>query len=228
MANLSVKTKPRILPPAPLTFALEDSHGAGNIVCGVDEVGRGPLAGPVTACCVYVPPSVRGMGFWQIVTDSKKLSAKKRALLAAEIKSHCVYGLAEASPEEIDMLNIHHATLLAMKRAYAGLRDHISTKTGGKPAYAYIDGKFTPQLDCKAEAMIKGDSRSLSIAAASIVAKVTRDEYMTALAAEFPHYSWESNAGYGTAAHLAGIKNFGITPHHRRSFAPVRSVLESA
>ena len=206
----------------PLGFTLEEQHN--HALCGIDEVGRGPLAGVVLSFCVHIPHEHIDKPFWHEVTDSKKLSLKKREHLFEAIKDHSHYGIAIASPEEIDELNIHHATLLAMKRAYHNMRD----KFGTKPAFAMIDGRFTPSLECNSAAITKGDSKCLSIAAASILAKVTRDRMMTKLAIEHPHYGWERNAGYGTPQHLNGIKKFGVTAHHRRSFAPVRDALESA
>lgn len=207
-------------PPALLDFTLEAEHDFA--LCGIDEVGRGPLAGPVMACCVHIPHDVHNMDFWRIVTDSKKLTAKKRDVLYEHIREQCHYGIAEASAEEIDTVNIHHATLLAMKRAYHNMRDGFGTT----PEHALIDGRFVPKIDCPAMAIKKGDSKCLSIAAASIIAKVTRDRLMTTLANENPGYGWERNAGYGTPEHLAGLKKNGVTKHHRRSFAPVRNVVK--
>ena len=184
-------------------------------VCGIDEVGRGPLAGPVVAACVFIPEDAKTLGFWDLVTDSKKLSAKKRELLYPQITACCAYSIAEITPEEIDSLNIHHATLKAMKQAYETIEianDHM----------ALIDGKFVPQITCPAQNVIKGDSKSLSIAAASIIAKVHRDKIMATLHEDHPHYGWDRNAGYGTAQHLEGIRQHGITPHHRKSFAPCK------
>ncbi len=184
-------------------------------VCGIDEVGRGPLAGPVVAACVFIPDGAKTLPFWGIVTDSKKLSAKKREMLYGDITKHCVYAVSEISPQEIDDLNIHHATLKAMKMSYESMEvtnDHI----------ALIDGKFVPDITCAAHNVVKGDSKSLSIAAASIVAKVHRDRLMQELHKTFPHYGWARNAGYGTAEHMEGIRTHGITPHHRKSFAPCK------
>lgn len=185
-------------------------------VCGIDEVGRGPLAGPVVTACAFIPQEKLRHPIWKDVTDSKKLSPQKRDYLFEIIKYQCVYAVAEASAEEIDNLNIHHATLLAMKRAYEGMCSQIQV------SLALIDGKFAPSLPCKAQTVIKGDAQSLSIAAASILAKVTRDRHMARLHEEFPHYHWHTNAGYGTPDHLDGIARHGITPHHRKSFAPCR------
>lgn len=188
----------------------------GVPVCGIDEVGRGPLAGPVVTACAYIPPEKLVHPVWKDVNDSKKLTPQKRDYLFEIIRHQCVYHVAEASAEEIDTINIHHATLLAMKRAYEGV--HGKTVI----SLALIDGKFAPSLPCKAQTVIKGDATSLSIAAASIIAKVTRDRYMRTLHAEFPHYGWATNAGYGTAEHMDGIARHGITPHHRKSFAPCK------
>lgn len=187
----------------------------GIPVCGIDEVGRGPLAGPVVAACAYIPADCLSHPVWAEVTDSKKLTTRKREYLYPLIAERCSFAIAEASAEEIDSLNIHHATLLAMRRAYDGLRSQIVDTH-----MALVDGKFTPKLPCPAQAVVKGDSLSLSIAAASVLAKVTRDRLMVCLHEAFPQYGWANNAGYGTAEHMAGIENFGITPHHRKSFAP--------
>jgi ribonuclease HII len=209
----------------------------GVPVCGIDEVGRGPLAGPVVAACVHIPPEHVRHPVWRDVTDSKKLSAQKREFLFELITQRCLYSVAEASVEEIDSLNIHHATLLAMRRAYDAIhnklpplsprkrgettKDLIRGSEGGE-FLALIDGKFAPELPCRTQTIIKGDATSLSIAAASILAKVTRDRMMAKLDKEFPYHGWAGNAGYGTPEHLNGIAKHGITPHHRRSFAPCR------
>lgn len=188
----------------------------GVPVCGIDEVGRGPLAGPVVTACAFIPAEKQAHPVWADVMDSKKLTPAKRDYLFEIIKGQCVYAIAEASPEEIDTLNIHHATLLAMKRAYQGVHGQASV------SLALIDGKFAPSLPCKTQTVIKGDNLSLSIAAASIIAKVTRDRYMATLHEKFPHYGWLTNAGYGTEEHMTGIARHGITPHHRKSFAPCK------
>ena len=192
-----------------------DSQFDGPL-CGIDEVGRGPLAGPVTSACLMIKPESEDNPLWQTITDSKKLTAKKREALFEFIIENSWHGIAELSPTEIDRLNIHHATLEAMKQAY----EVMMTKGCPEPTVALVDGKFPPNLPCKTQTVIKGDSLSISIGAASIVAKVTRDRQMTALHNDYPHYAWDSNAGYGTKAHLAGIEAHGITPHHRLSFAP--------
>lgn len=212
----------------------------GVPVCGIDEVGRGPLAGPVVAACVYIPPETLDNPLWSEITDSKKISAIKREKLFEPLKKLCVYGLAEASCQEIDELNIHHATLLVMKRAFVSMVSfRRSEAIGGifslddclrsldyarDDMMALIDGKFTPKLPCQTQAVIKGDSLSLSIGAASILAKVTRDRLMAKLHLDHPHYGWDTNAGYGTKTHMEGLETHGITPHHRLSFAPCVAV----
>jgi ribonuclease HII len=194
----------------------------GMRLCGIDEVGRGPLAGPVVTACVFIPEEHLSHAVWREVNDSKKLTHNKRDYLFDLIRERCVYAVAEASVEEVDSLNIHHATLLAMKRAC----ESVQAKT--EISLALIDGKFAPKIACQTRTVVKGDATSLSIAAASILAKVTRDRYMAKLHEEFPHYGWAANAGYGTPEHMEGIRLHGITPHHRRSFAPCREALEEA
>lgn len=189
-------------------------------VCGIDEVGRGPLAGPVVSACVHIPEENLENPIWQEITDSKKISAIKREKLFEPIKMLCIYGIAEATAQEIDKLNIHHATLLAMKRAYEAMPF--------EPKTALIDGKFAPDLSCRTQTVIKGDSLSLTIGAASILAKVTRDRLMTKLHADHPHYAWDRNAGYGTKAHMEGLESHGLTPFHRLSFAPCARLKDSA
>jgi len=184
-------------------------------VCGIDEVGRGPLVGPVVSACVSIPPENLDNAIWLQITDSKKISTVRREKLFEPIKKLCMFGIAEASPQEIDDLNIHHATLLAMKRAY---NDMLSN--GVKIETALVDGKFAPDIPCSIQTVIKGDSLSLCIGAASIIAKVTRDRMMAGLAQEYPYYAWEKNSGYGTKAHMEGLQQHGLTPYHRLSFAP--------
>lgn len=189
------------------------ARGAHRIA-GVDEVGRGPLAGPVTAAAVVLSPGHIPDG----LRDSKALTAKRRAALADEIMTCAQVSIAHASVEEIDRLNILQATYLAMRRALAGLP--------AAPDHALIDGnRLPPDLPCGADCVVKGDARCLSIAAASIVAKVARDAIMVDLAQQHPGYGWETNAGYGSKAHLEALRNLGVTPHHRRSFKPVHNIL---
>jgi ribonuclease HII len=193
-----------------------------EFVCGLDEVGRAPLAGPVVAACVFVFPEKRNHGVWRDVKDSKALTKKRREDLCPQIKEHVAWAIAEASAREIENINIIQATFLAMKRAYLAMcRDFdLTIKT------ALIDGNLAPALPCATQAIVKGDSKSVSIAAASILAKVYRDNLMADLAREHNHYGWERNVGYPTAEHMAAIDKHGITDHHRRSFAPVRNFME--
>jgi ribonuclease HII len=188
----------------------------GMPLCGIDEVGRGPLAGPVTSACVMIKPDSLENPLWQTITDSKKLTAKKREMLHDFIMENAWVGLAELPPQDIDRLNIHHATLAAMKKAY----EAMYATCPQAPQLALIDGKFSPALPCKTQTVVKGDSLSISIGAASIIAKVTRDRQMAALHDKYPHYGWNSNAGYGTKVHMEGLERHGVTPHHRLSFAP--------
>jgi ribonuclease HII len=200
-------------------FALEDSHGA--FVCGIDEAGRAPLAGPVSAACVFVFPETRKLKFWKEVDDSKKIPKEKRETLFDLIRSHTAFGVGMASAQEIDEINIHHATLLAMKRAFHVMKESFATV---QPLMALVDGKFTPDIPCPATAIVGGDGLSKSIGAASILAKVTRDRLMAELHAEFPVYGWNRNAAYPTPEHLDAIRAHGITLHHRRSFARCRQL----
>lgn len=183
-------------------------------IAGVDEVGRGPLAGPVTAAAVVLDPKAIPDG----LNDSKKLTEKRRAVLAAELHRCAEVAVVHVSVEDIDDLNILHASLAGMVRAVAELRV--------APDHVLVDGnKIPPGLASPATAIVKGDARSLSIAAASIVAKVARDTLMAKLATEFPGYGWDRNAGYPTKMHLQALQDLGVTPHHRRSFAPIRNIL---
>lgn len=190
-------------------------HAQGaRLVAGVDEVGRGPLAGPVVAAAVILFPCAIPPG----LDDSKALGAGTRARLADEVARAGHVGLGAASVEEIDRLNILQATFLAMCRAVAALPV--------APDHLLIDGNRVPaRLPCRAEPVVKGDSLSLSISAASVVAKVRRDDDMLSLAQHYPGYGWATNMGYGTAEHLMGLKSHGATPHHRRSFRPVHNML---
>lgn len=176
-------------------------------ICGVDEAGRGPLAGPVCAAAVILPANT----FIDGVNDSKKLSEKKREALFDVIKETAVsYCIAYASVEEIEGINILNATMLAMKRAVEGL----DVKTD----YAMIDGNKMPQLDIDGETIIKGDAKSMSIACASILAKVSRDRLLYEYAKEYPQYQFDKHKGYGTAAHREAILKYGPCPYHRMSF----------
>jgi ribonuclease HII len=191
---------------------------AGCVVCGVDEVGCAPLAGPVVAAAVILERSGFPRRLSTLINDSKIVPAEKRETLAAALPEYAAIGVGEASVEEIDRLNIYHARMLAMQRAVEAL----STL----PSLALIDGNRAPRgLACTARTIVDGDAKCFSIAAASIVAKVHRDRYMRQLAGQFPGYGWETNVGYGTRDHREAMARLGLTPHHRRSFAPVRQLL---
>ncbi|PCJ99685.1 MAG: ribonuclease HII [Zetaproteobacteria bacterium] len=197
-------------------FSIENQYS--GIVCGLDEVGRGPLAGPVVAACVVIPPAKRMLDFVAAIQDSKKLSVKKRDELYDKIIENFPHAITEITPEEIDEINILQASLKAMKTAHDAI---------GNIEYALVDGNKAPELNSKAITVIKGDSKSKSIAAASIIAKVHRDRIMQELSKQYPHYGWSKNAGYPTKQHREAILQFGITQHHRKSFAPVRNFIES-
>lgn len=188
------------------------------MVCGVDEVGCAPLAGPVVAAAVILPERSLSRRLVRMINDSKIVPADVREKVAAELPEYCTISLGEASVEEIDTLNIYHARMLAMRRAIAGL--------SVAPGLALIDGNAKPKgVTCSVRTVVDGDAKCLSIAAASIVAKVSRDAYMRGLAETFPGYGWETNVGYGTRDHRQAMLKLGVTPHHRRSFAPVRQLL---
>ncbi len=182
-------------------------------VAGIDEAGRGPWAGPVVAAAVVLDAGSVPVG----VTDSKRLSRARREALFTALWASARIGVGAASVAEIDRLNILEATLIAMRRAVDDL--------GVLPAHALVDGNRAPELSCPATAVVGGDARSLSIAAASIVAKVTRDRIMARLARRYPGFGWERNAGYGTPEHRAALARLGVTPHHRQSFAPIARLL---
>ncbi len=189
-------------------------------VCGVDEAGRGPLVGAVVAGAVVLDPQhpIEGL------RDSKKLTAARREYLYDQIMEKAkAWGVGEASPVEIDAINILQATMLAMRRAI----EDLSTRLGSWPDKALIDGNRCPELPIAAEAIIKGDAKEPAISAASIVAKVTRDRQMMALHERHPEYGFAQHMGYPTEAHFAALKQYGVCDQHRRSFSPVRKVLES-
>lgn len=188
-----------------------------SLIAGVDEVGRGPLVGAVVTAAVILDPAKPIVG----LADSKKLSEKRRLALYDEIKEKALsWSLGRAEPEEIDQINILHATMLAMRRAVAGLAI--------MPDYVLIDGNRCPALPMPSQAVIKGDSLVAEISAASIIAKVTRDREMAELDLLFPQYGFAQHKGYPTALHMEKLTQYGATPHHRRSFAPVRNVLIDA
>lgn len=186
-----------------------------RIICGVDEAGRGPLAGPVFAAAVILgdPSPVSGLA------DSKKLTAKRRDALAIEIRAQAIcWAVASATVEEIDTLNILQASLLAMRRAVMRLQP--------QPVEILVDGLYVPKVAMPARAIVRGDATVAAISAASILAKVARDELMLELHAVYPDFGFDRHKGYGTALHMAALRRLGPTPHHRQSFAPVRAALK--
>jgi ribonuclease HII len=182
-------------------------------IIGVDEVGRGPLAGPVISAAIVLNKEKIPEG----INDSKKLSKKKREVINEELISQHKFAIGIASVEEIDKINILQASLLAMKRAVLNLNI--------KPQTILVDGNKLPDLEYNMYPIIKGDSKSISIAAASIIAKVYRDKLMQDLSLQYPGYYWEKNSGYGTKQHLLALDNLGVTPIHRKSFAPIYNML---
>jgi ribonuclease HII len=182
-------------------------------IAGVDEAGRGPLAGPVVAAAVILDRKRIPKG----LNDSKQMTADAREEAFVKIMKCAVVGVGEASVDEIDLVNIRQATHLAMARAVRAL--------SVSPQFALVDGNDAPALPCRCDTMVDGDARSVSIAAASIIAKVTRDRIMRSLHIEFPNYGWFNNKGYGTEEHLLALNRFGPCVHHRRSFAPVYQIL---
>lgn len=202
MANYDLETELRI--------------SGKEIIAGIDEVGRGPWAGPVTACAVILDPNNIPDG----LNDSKVLTAKRREQLFDRIMDSAQVSCVHVEVAEIDLINILQATFRAMERAVS----HLPI-----PNHILVDGnKLPPNLPSPATAVVKGDAKSVSIAAASIIAKVTRDRLMSDLSEAFPGYGWEKNAGYGTKMHQLGLLNHGVTPHHRRSFKPIHNILYSA
>src|SRR5437763_6177940 len=196
-------------------FAIE--RGCAGVVCGVDEAGRGPLAGPVVAAAVILDRQrFRGMVRREL-DDSKAMTREAREACFDALLRCAKIGVGAASTREIDRINILRASLHAMRRAVAAL--------GLIPDIALVDGNVPPPLSCAVKTVVKGDALSFSIAAASVIAKVTRDKAMPALAGPYPGYGWETNVGYSTAEHFDGIGRLGVTPHHRRSFEPVRLAL---
>lgn len=185
-----------------------------GLVCGVDEAGRGPLAGPVVAAAVVFEKGRYPRG----LDDSKKLSESAREELFDKIIAKAIaYGIGDATVDEIDLVNIRQATHLAMARAVRALNP--------SPCFALVDGNDAPALPCPCETLVGGDGLSVSIAAASILAKVTRDRLMLGLHETHPEYGWDRNKGYGTPDHLSALKTHGCTQHHRRSFSPVHNIL---
>lgn len=205
------------------TADLERAAGAdrGAVVFGVDEVGRGPLAGPVVTGAAWIDLSRMPPDVADLIADSKVLTAERRAAALAAAGPYAVIALGRAEVAEIDAVNILTAALTAMGRAV----DALVAALGRRPDLVLVDGNRLPKWPWTAEAVVKGDARSISIALAAIAAKQARDAEMAALARHHPGYGWERNAGYGTAEHKAALAALGPTPHHRRSFAPVRAAL---
>ena len=197
-------------------FDFERKHT--GLIAGTDEAGRGPWVGPVVAAAVCFPDLKIDDALAGQLNDSKKLSPKKREILFDQIfKSGALIGIGQASAAEIDEINILQASFLAMRRALLQINHPID--------FVLIDGNRMPKWEWPSETIVGGDGKSLSIAAASIVAKVTRDRLMTDLAKEYPFYGWEKNAGYGTAEHIKGLAEHGVTPYHRKSYAPIKKLL---
>ncbi len=200
-------------------FDIDISSSFPNLtLIGVDEAGRGPLAGPVTACACHIPPALYGHPVMQLVNDSKKLSHKKRLLIAEELKKlPIIYCLGFASAKEVDNINILQATFLAMRRA---LR-----KFDGKDVFVLVDGnKAIPLINNAQRAVIGGDAKSLCIAAASILAKTARDGFMEIVHKQYPQYNFEGHKGYGCQAHIEAIRLYGPCPQHRMTFEPLASL----
>lgn len=212
MQKLSKPEKPPKTPkPLPLYDVMIE------LVCGVDEAGRGPLAGPVFAAAVILDPAHPIAG----LRDSKKLTAAKREALALEIRKHALsWSIAECSEAEIDGINILQASLLAMRRAIDGL--HL------RPTLVLIDGNHAPVIDLRCEAIVQGDDRVAEISAASILAKTARDAALLQLHTDYPHYAFDQHKGYPTSLHLERLRLHGVSPVHRRSYAPVRKLIEEA
>ena len=184
------------------------------LIAGVDEVGRGCLAGPVFSAAVILNDNI----ILDEIKDSKKISFKKRTLISKYIKKNSIYAIGYATVSEISKINILNASLLSMKRALKKLKT--------KPTIAYIDGIYAPKkIKIKCKTFIKGDEKITCIAAASIIAKATRDLFMIKLGKKYPKYNWNKNFGYGTAAHMKGLKKYGITKHHRKKFKPIHKIL---
>ena len=198
------------------------SREKSGIIAGCDEAGRGPLAGPVTAACVFVPHEKRSHKIWKKVRDSKLLSLEEREDMFNAIQEQACFGIASSSVSEIYDINILQAAILAMRRA----TEEMCQQFDISPDLILIDGNYKPRaFPYETQPVIKGDMLSISIAAASILAKVTRDRVMQKLHEEHPHYGWNTNAGYSTPIHLQALKQHGPCVHHRRDFAPVKHLL---
>ena len=208
------------------TFILEDglSLSSDALIAGVDEVGRGPLAGPVVASAAIINRSLCSDNILCTIDDSKRLSHKNRNMALTLIRKIAITGTGFADRDEIDELNILWASMLAMERAI----EEVQTKLDRPLDAVLVDGNRLPNLKCPGYAIVKGDTKSISIAAASIVAKTTRDDFMLRMASIHPEYGWEKNMGYGTPQHLDALRKFGPTEQHRRSFRPVLEALKTS
>lgn len=205
-------------------FSFEKNFKTTSLIVGLDEAGRGPWCGPVVAACVGWIDLKCPEELAHQINDSKKLTSLKREKLFDEIlKATPIWGIGQASAKEIDEINILQASFLAMRRAFKEV-----CKKGFNPEIVLIDGNRLPEWEIKKQAIIGGDAKSLSIAAASILAKVTRDRIMVELAKKYPYYGWEKNAGYGTKQHQKGLAQYGITPEHRLSYAPIKKLLKDS
>ena len=185
-------------------------QGLGGVVAGIDEAGRGPLSGPVVASCVILSVD----SYPENLNDSKKLSKKTREEIFLDLTKSCIFGVGVVGEKIIDKINILNATKLAMKMAF----ENMCCQIQHKPHFVIVDGNFVPEIDCKALAVVRGDQKSISIAAASIIAKETRDIIMLEIDREFPYYDWKTNKGYPTKKHYEAIKKFGVCKYHRQSF----------
>lgn len=210
--------------PAKLSTAKapDFTREANGIIAGCDEAGRGPLAGPVTAACVFIPHENRDHKIWQRVKDSKLLSLDAREELFLTIQEQSCFGIASSTVEEITKINILQSSILAMKRA----TEQMCSQFNIYPELVLLDGNYKPkEFPFQVQTVVKGDMLSVSIAAASILAKVSRDRVMQQLHLEYPHYDWGNNAGYGTPKHLKALTEHGPCAHHRREFAPIKRLL---
>ena len=203
-------------------FSIENSYNL-NVIAGIDEAGRGPLCGPVFAGCVVLNREKYPLK----INDSKKLTEKNREeifeeMMDLEKQNLLFFGVGRAEVDEIESINIRNATKLAMQRAYYNLTEKYNFGVD----LVLVDGNFVPELNTKAEFVIKGDAKSLSIAGASIIAKVSRDKLLYKMDLEFPEYNWKNNKGYGTKQHIEAIKKYSLTPYHRKSFIHIQDELE--
>lgn len=203
-------------------FSIENSYNL-NVIAGIDEAGRGPLCGPVFAGCIVLNREKYPLK----INDSKKLTEKNRGeifeeMMDLEKRNLLFFGVGRAEVDEIESINIRNATKLAMQRAYYNLTEKYNFEVD----LVLVDGNFVPKLNTKAEFVIKGDAKSLSIAGASIIAKVSRDRLLYKMDLEFPEYNWKNNKGYGTKQHIEAIKKYGLTPYHRKSFIHIQNELE--